>query len=115
VEPIYLVLRDAALRSSLSARLGLSGHLIVALQDMETLTASRPNANGLFVLESDLLSADQDQWSGMIEPMLPCARCLVLVADEPGTHDTLEITDRRGALPAIEMMIARIEGRQIAG
>lgn len=115
VEPIYLVIQDAALRSSLSAWLGLSGHAIVALQDMEVLASSRPSPNGLFVIDCDLLPEERDMWTDTLDLMLPSARCIVLVPGEAGSHGTLALADRHSALSAIQMTIARIEGRQLIG
>jgi len=115
VEPIYLIIRDAALRSSLTAWLGLSGHTIVAVQDLDALLLARPSATGLFVVEHDLLPPDRDAWEATLNPLLPCARCIVLAAGEGGQHGALLIADRRGALPTIQMTIARIEGRQLVG
>jgi hypothetical protein len=115
VEPIYLVIRDAALRSSLTAWLGLTGHSIVALQDLESLASSRPAATGLFVIEDNLLPAERGEWVDTLEPLVPCTRCIVLVPGEAGLHGPLILADRRSALPVIQMTIARIEGRQLDG
>jgi hypothetical protein len=115
VEPIYLVIRDAALRSSLTAWLGLTGHAIVALQDLASLASSRPVATGLFVIEHDVLPANRGQWMGTLEPLVPPARCIILVAGEAGMHGPLTLADRRSALSVIQMMIARLEGRQADG
>jgi hypothetical protein len=109
VEPIYLVIRDAALRSTLSARLGLAGHSIVALEDLDTLTASRPASNGLFVIEGVLLPADRNDWIDTLDPMVPSARCIVLAPGETGRQGPLRLIDRRGALPEIQSAIAQME------
>ena len=115
VELIYLVIRDAALRSSLTAWLGLSGHAIVALQDMASLAEARVSVNGLFVIDGDLLSAERETWKRYLDPMLPSARCVVLVQGESGLHGPLVLANRRAALPTIQMTIARMEGRQLEG
>ncbi len=115
VEPIYLVIRDAALRSTLTAWLGLAGHAIVALEDLDALTASRPQPSGLFVIEGVLLPEDRDGWSDMLDPVIPPARCIVLAPGESGWHGPLMLTDRRGALPVIQQAIARMEGVQLDG
>jgi hypothetical protein len=109
VEPIYLVIRDAALRSTLSARLGLAGHSIVALEDLDTLTASRPATGGLFVIEGVLLPVDRNDWVGTLDPMVPPTRCIVLAAGEGDRHGPLRLIDRRGAVPAIQSAIAQME------
>ena len=115
VEPIYLVIRDAALRSTLSAWLGLAGHSIVALDDLHTLNASRPASNGLFVIEGVLLPSDHNHWLETLDPMIPSARCLVLAPGEGGRQGPFMLIDRRGALPAIQKAIARIQGSQFDG
>ena len=115
VEPVYLVIRDAALRSSLTAWLGLSGHSIVALQDLATLVGSRPSPTALFVIDSDLLPEDRANWPGVIGPTLPCARCIILVAGETGLYGRLVLADRSAALPLIQSTIARIESGQPSG
>jgi hypothetical protein len=115
VEPIYLVIQDTALRSSLTAWLGLAGHSIVALQDLTALVASRPAATGLFVIEADLLPETRDTWIATLEPMLPCERCIVLVPGEGGEHGALMLADRRGSLAVIQKAIARLEGVQLVG
>ena len=115
VEPIYLVIKDAALRSTLSARLGLAGHSIVALDDLDTLGASRPASSGLFVIEAVLLPADRNDWVETLHPMVPPARCVVLALGESGRQGTLTLIDRRGALPAIQQAIAQMEACQLDG
>lgn len=109
VEPIYLVIRDPALRSTLSARLGLAGHSIVALEDLDTLTASRPASSGLFVIEGVLLPADRDDWINRLDPMIPSARCLVLTAGEGGPQGPFMLIDRRGAVSAIQSAITQMD------
>jgi hypothetical protein len=109
------VIGDAALRSSLSAWLGLAGHTVAALQDLTTLIASRPAATGLFVIEADLLPEDRDDWIDILDPILPCERCIVLVPGEGGPHGPLLLTDRRGSLRVIQHAIARLEGGQFVG
>lgn len=115
VEPIYLVIRDAALRSTLSARLGLAGHSIVALQDLHTLIASRPASNGLFVIEGVLLPADRKDWIDALDPVVPSQRCIVLAPGEGGRLGPFTLIDRRGALTAIQDAIARMEAAQPDG
>jgi hypothetical protein len=115
VEPIYLVIQDTALRSSLTAWLGLAGHSIVALQDLTTLIASRPAATGLFVIEANLLPESREDWIGILEPILPCDRCIVLIPGEGGQHGPLMLADRRGSLVVIQKAIARLEGLQLVG
>lgn len=115
VEPIYLVIRDAALRSTLSARLGLAGHAIVALEDLDTLTASRPASTSLFVIEGVLLPHDRRDWIDTLDPTIPSARCLVLAAGEGGRQGPFMLIDRRGAVPAIQNEIARMEAAQLDG
>lgn len=115
VDLIYLVIRDAALRSSLSAWLGLAGHAIVALQDMTTLAARRANVNALFVIDGDLLPGERDTWKSKLDRMLPSACCVVLVQGECGRHGPLVLANRLKALPTIQHTIARMEGRQLEG
>ncbi|WP_404709897.1 hypothetical protein [Sphingomonas sp. MMS24-J13] len=115
VEPIYLVIRDAALRSTLSARLGLAGHSIVALQDLDTLIASRPASNGLFVIEGVLLPTDRRDWIDVLDPVAPSERCIVLATGEGGRQGPFMQIDRRGALTAIQDAIARMEATQPDG
>jgi hypothetical protein len=115
VEPIYLVIQDTALRSSLTAWLGLAGHSIVALQDLTTLIASRPAATGLFVIEANLLPESREDWIGILEQILPCDRCIVLIPGEGGQHGPLMLADRRGSLVVIQKAIARLEGLQLVG
>jgi hypothetical protein len=115
VELIYLVIRDAALRSSLTAWLGLSGHPIVALQDMSSLAARAPSVNHLYVIDGELLSAERESWDSELDPMCASARCVVLIQGEDALHGALVLANRRTALPAIQMTIARMEGRHIDG
>ena len=115
VEPIYLVIRDAALRSSLAAWLGLSGHEIVASQDLQALVARPPAASGLFVIDGELLPAARAEWTAALAPLLPLARCVVLVAGEGGRFGPFGLADRRSALPAIQRTIARTGDRHAAG
>src|SRR4051794_2813555 len=115
IQPIYLVIRDAALRSSLSAWLGLAGHTIVALEDLAPLVDSRPNAAAFFVIDGDLLPADRDTWIGALAPIAPHARCILLVADATGPSGPLLLADRRAALPLIEAMVAHAKADQPTG
>ena len=115
VELIYLVIRDAALRSSLSAWLGLAGHAIVALQDMTSLPARRVSVNALFVIDADLLAGERDTWKGKLDRMLPSARCVILVNGECRLDGPLVLANRLKALPTIQHTIARMEGRQAEG
>lgn len=115
VQPIYLVIRDAALRSSLSAWLGLAGHAIVALEELAPLVDRRPDATALFVIDGDLLPADRDTWIDALAPIAPHARCILLVADATDPSGPLVLADRRAALPLIEAMVAQTKEHQPTG
>lgn len=114
-EPVYLAIGDAALRSSLSARLGMAGHAVVSMQDVATLARGRHAPDGLFVVDGDLLPFDRETWADMLGATTAPGTCIILVRGPDGRHGPFLLADRSNALTAIEAAMAQCDEIQISG
>lgn len=113
-----LIIRDVGLRSSLAARLELSGADVVSAREFRDPALERGDTargRAVLVLDEDVVADEPADWLGVLEDECYWSRIVVLVREPrapAGSDDRLLYLDRRTASAELATLLPAWRARE---